>query len=274
MPTHYLHREPATVQGYREDLGQGTTLSMVMIPAGRFEMGSPNTEPERRSSEGPQHWVTLERFAMGQYPVTQAQWAAVTRLPQVEIELEANPSRFKGPDRPVERVNWHEAQEFCARLRVLTGRDYGLPSEAQWEYACRAGTTTAFHFGEVISPNVANYDGNFSYNGSPKGDYKEETTPVGHYGVSNGYGLFDMHGNVWEWCSDHWHSSYEGAPNGGEAWIDKNAEKDASRVLRGGSWIDSPGYCRSAFRYYNLAADARYYSIGFRIVCCGARTQP
>jgi Uncharacterized conserved protein len=141
------------------DLGDLITLEMIYIPSGTYMMGSPQGELERFADEGPQHEVTLERFWMSKYPVTQAQWRAVASLPQVERELNPEPSNFRGENRPVERVNWYEAMEFCARLSAHSQRQYTLPSEAQWEYACRAGTTTAFHFGDTITPRKANYDG-------------------------------------------------------------------------------------------------------------------
>ncbi|MFN7657571.1 MAG: formylglycine-generating enzyme family protein, partial [Dolichospermum sp.] len=158
--------------------------------------------------------------------------------------------------------------EFCLRLSQYTGRTYSLPSEAQWEYACRAGTTTPFHFGETITTDLANYNGKYSYGQGPKGVYREETTAVGSFGVANNFGLYDMHGNVWEWCQDHWHSNYEGAPTDGSAWL-SNKEDSNERLLRGGSWLDLPGYCRSAYRLNDLLDDY-FNSIGFRVVCSGA----
>ncbi|NMG61042.1 formylglycine-generating enzyme family protein, partial [Geitlerinema sp. P-1104] len=150
--------------------------------------------------------------------------------------------------------------------------EYRLPSEAEWEYACRAGTTTPFHFGEMITTEVANYNGNYTYNGGPKGDYREETTPVGHFGIANAWGLSDMHGNVWEWCLDHWHDNYDEAPTDGNAWIDEEDDnKNHSRLLRGGSWITTPRYCRSASRPdYNPRYDDNDY--GFRVVSVAPRT--
>ncbi|MDD1424643.1 formylglycine-generating enzyme family protein, partial [Dolichospermum sp. ST_sed9] len=146
-----------------------------------------------------------------------------------------------------------------------TGKNYRLPSEAEWEYACRAGTTTPFHFGETITTNLANYNGNYTYGGGIKGIYREETTEVGSFGVANNFGLYDMHGNVWEWCQDSWHSNYEGEPTDESAWLDT----EEYRMLRGGSWNYGPGLCRSAFRYYSYL-DLNYHFIGFRVVCSGA----
>ncbi|NMG61230.1 formylglycine-generating enzyme family protein [Geitlerinema sp. P-1104] len=242
---------------------------MVAIPEGSFVMGSPDDEPERRDNESPQHEVTVPSFFMGRYPVTQAQWRTVAAMPQVEKELKADPSHFKGDNRPVESVSWYEAMEFCARLSAHTGREYRLPSEAEWEYACRAGTTTPFHFGKMITTEVANYDGNYTYNGGPKGDYREETTPVGHFGIANAWGLSDMHGNVWEWCLDHWHNNYGKAPTDGSAWLSE--DEGSTRVLRGGSWLNDPRDCRSACRGDGYPRDVNY-SRGFRVVSVAPRT--
>jgi len=163
----------------------------------------------------------------------------------------------------VEQVSWEEAVEFCRRLSVQTGRDYTLPSEAQWEYACRAATTTPFCFGESMTSDLANYDGNTTtYASGPKGAYRQQTTEVGSFSA-NGWGLHDMHGNVYEWCLDRWHGSYEGAPADGSAWM---AGRGASRLLRGGSWNDIPRHCRSAFRSY-IRPVYRNYNFGFRVCC-------
>jgi formylglycine-generating enzyme required for sulfatase activity len=240
-------------------------------------MGSPREERGRYGDEGPQHWVTLPAFFMGQTPVTQAQWRVVARLvPPLgqywERELTPNPSHFGDqPDsdqRPVEQVSWHDAMEFCRRLNSRlpssAGRTYSLPSEAQWEYACRAGTTTPFAFGETISPELANYDATVAYANGPKGVNRGETTPVGSF-PANAWGLQDMHGNVWEWCLDHWHDSYTGAPADGSAWV-SNAGADASRLLRGGSWYNHPRNCRSAYR--NRSHPGFHDADGGFRVCC------
>ncbi|WP_242032368.1 SUMF1/EgtB/PvdO family nonheme iron enzyme [Aphanizomenon flos-aquae] len=250
-------------------------LEMVAIPGGTFIMGSPPEELEHQEDESPQHSVTVQPFFMGKYQVTQAQWRFVAHLPQVNKELNPDPSNFKGDGstsltnhRPVEQVSWEDAVEFCDRLSQYTGRTYRLPSEAEWEYACRAGTTTPFHFGETITTDLVNYNGNYTYGQGSKGVYRKETTEVGSFGVANNFGLYDMHGNVWEWCQDDWHSDYEGAPIDGSAWLN-NEEDNNGKLLRGGSWDSLPEYCRSAFRYLSDLDDLNGH-LGFRVVCCGA----
>ena len=263
---------------FTENLENGITLDMVEIPGGTFMMGTRDEEIERLvekydrgwfSQEKPQHQVTVKPFFMGKYPITQAQWQAVANLPKINRELKPNPAEFKGNNRPVESVSWYDAVEFCARLSKLTGKQYKLPSEAQWEYACRAGSTTPFYFGETITSELANYYGTETYANEPKGEYRRGTTPVGSF-PPNGFGLYDMHGNVWEWCEDTWHNSYEGAPTDDSAWIDKDIDNNSelSRLMRGGSWDFNPEVCRSALRGGNDPAGVFYFNIGFR-VCCG-----
>jgi formylglycine-generating enzyme required for sulfatase activity len=263
VPDVSIQRQQRQGQQFIEDLGDGVTLAMVAIPGGSFEMGSPEDEPERYDNEGPQHTVTVPPFFISKYPITQAQWQAISQLPQHNRSLEPDPSRFIGSNRPVEYISWFDAVEFCDRLSTHTGRDYRLPSEAVWEYACRAGTTTPFHFGETITPELANYNGNFNLRASPQGEYRQETTDVGSY-PANAFGLRDMHGNVWEWCLDHWHDNYEDPPTDGSAWLTEDQE--ALRVLRGGSWSGFPRYCRSAYRGGNDPGIRDDY-IGFRVVC-------
>jgi formylglycine-generating enzyme required for sulfatase activity len=264
-----INRHRRQAQYFVEDLGDEVTLEMVLIPSGSFVMGALEDEEESEDNERPQHTVTVQSFCMGKYPVTQALWKVVAALPQVNRELDPDPSRFKGENRPVEQVSWYEAVEFCDRLSRKTGRDYRLPSEAEWEYACRAGTTTPFHFGETITPDLANYDGNYTYNAGSEGTYREETTAVGSFGVANAFGLYDMHGNVWEWCLDHWYDSYKGAPIDGSAWL---SDKESSyRLLRGGSWYSNPRRCRSAYRDNDGPGYWLNY-IGFRVVCSSAWT--
>jgi formylglycine-generating enzyme required for sulfatase activity len=227
-------------------------------------MGSPDDEPERENYESPQHEVTVSPFFMGRYAITQAQWRIVASYPQIDRELDPNPARFNGDDRPVEQVNWDDVTEFCQRLSAKTGKTYRLPSEAEWEYACRAGTTTPFHFGDLPSVALMNYNGNYTYNNSQKGEYCRQTVEVGRF-PSNSFGLCDMHGNVYEWCEDDWHNSYEGAPTDGSVWLKEN-HAESNRLLRGGSWNFMPGFCRSAYRVINSRGFRSYY-IGFRVVC-------
>ena len=248
-----------------ENLGNGVTLEMVAIPGGTFMMGSPEDEPGRYRRESPRHEVTVLNFFMSKYLVTQAQWRAIAALPQVEWALGMDPSRFKGDDLPVEGVSWYDAIEFCRRLSQITGREYRLPSEAEWEYACRAGTTTPFHFGETISTKLVNYNGS-SYASGPKGKHRGKTIPVGSF-PANAFGLHDMHGNLWEWCADEWHGNYGGTPDDGIAWIDdKVHNRNLSYVLRGGSWLDFPGDCRSAFRSC-VRPNSCDGDFGFRTAC-------
>ncbi len=262
------NRRPGRAEYRVEDLGNGVKLELVAIPGGKFQMGSPDEEEGRDDAEIPQHWVTVKPFLLGKHPVTQAQWQAVAALPPVNIDLDSDPAFFKGANRPVEQVSWHEAVEFCARLSKQTGREYRLPTEAEWEYACRAGTTTPFHFGPTLTTDLANYDGNYVYGSGPKGANRQQTTDVGSF-PPNAFGLYDMHGNVWEWCLDHWHDHYEGAPTDGSAWIEGGDSN--SRLLRGGSWLAYPWVCRSADRNW-LLPDLRVIDIGFRIVCGSAWT--
>jgi formylglycine-generating enzyme required for sulfatase activity len=265
-PNLVIYRSPGQAQQFVEDLGNGIFLEMVAIPGGSFVMGSPNGEPNRSPDEGPQHRVIIQPFCLGKYAVTQSQWGAIAALPQINRALDLAPSRFQGENRPVERVSWLAAVECCDRLARQTGRDYRLPSEAEWEYACRAGTTTPSHFGETMTTELANYNGNYTYGAGPQGVYRGETAPVGSFGVANTFGLFDLHGNVWEWCLDHWHNNYQGAPTDGSAWVDETAKADASRVLRGGSWDVIPEVCRSDSRF-RIDAVLRVYPFGFRVVC-------
>ncbi|MBW4511474.1 MAG: formylglycine-generating enzyme family protein [Scytonematopsis contorta HA4267-MV1] len=254
-----------------EEAGKSAPLGidMVAIPGGTFKMGAPKSEPGYDESESPQHQVTVQPFFISKYLVTQAQWRFVAQLPQVNSELGPDPSKFKGDNLPVETVSWYDAVEFCERLSGYTGRTYSLPSEAEWEYACRAGTTTPFYFGETITTKLANYNGKQTYGNAPKGEYRAKTTPVGEF-PPNAFGLYDMHGNVWEWCLDDWHNNYKGAPTDGRAWFDNNdntSQKNKYTVMRGGSWFSNPEYCRSAFRYDPFAGRDSHDYVGFRVVC-------
>jgi formylglycine-generating enzyme required for sulfatase activity len=273
-PAFTIQRTPQVIQTFREDLGNGIHLPMVLIPPGEFVMGAPADELESRSNERPQHLVTIKQpFFMSQCPITQAQWQAI---------MGNNPARFtSNVNLPVESVTWQGAQKFCRRLSSKTQRSYGLPSEAQWEYACRAGTTTPFHFGKTIDAEIANYraedqkmgESIFSgnYDQGALGLFRKQTTPVGSMGVFNAFGLCDMHGNVWEWCEDDWHDDYKGAPNDGSVWMNYTSKKSSLKVLRGGSWYGNPSYCRSACRN-SYVIDLRYDDLGFRVVYVPART--
>jgi formylglycine-generating enzyme required for sulfatase activity/uncharacterized caspase-like protein len=261
-----INRSKERAEYFTEDLGKGVVLEMVAIPGGEFLMGSPENEPERYDSESPQHTVTIQPFFMGKFPVTQSQWQAVAALDKVKIDLDPDPSHFKGANRPVECVSWDDAIEFCARLAKKTGKTYRLPTEAEWEYACRAGTTTPFYFGETITTDLANYNGNYTYGQGSKGEYREQTTHVGKF-PANPFGLFDMHGNICEWCQDEWHDNYNNAPTDGSAWL--NGDDEA--ILRGGSWLSDPWNCRSADRDW-IGRVVRLNNVGFRVVMVPGRT--
>jgi formylglycine-generating enzyme required for sulfatase activity len=261
-----INRKNLTAKFFKEPIAAG--LEMVAIPSGRFMMGSPTTEHERYDDEGPQHEVMVSPFFMGKYPITQAQWRSIANTPVVEQELDPDPSEFKGDDLPVENVLWEQAQEFCARLSRETGRSYRLPTEAEWEYACRAGTTTPFYFGETITGKLANYNSDVIYRKEAKVEQRSQTSSVGEFSP-NTFGLYDMHGNVWEWCQDNWHDNYNEAPNDGSAWI--AGDNNRGHILRGGSWLDLPRDCRSAIRF-SYYPELRNDVVGFRVVCEMPRT--
>jgi formylglycine-generating enzyme required for sulfatase activity/tRNA A-37 threonylcarbamoyl transferase component Bud32 len=261
-----------TVQIFEEKIAEDLSIKMIIIPGGSFMMGSPEDELDSYSDEKPQHLVTVPSFAIGQFVVTQAQWKAIAQLPKVKLKLELNPSYLKTDDRPVNTINWYEAVEFCDRLMKLSRKPYRLPSEAEWEYACRAGTTSPFNFGPTISTNIANYRGTDlvrdngtwtgNYGEGPKGENREQTLSVGQFSPNN-WGLYDTHGNVWEWCADDWHGNYDGAPIDGGVW---NASNDSgSKVTRGGSYNNTPTCCRSAIRF-TFSSDNRLSSVGFRLL--------
>ncbi len=264
-----INRSRKQAQSFQEDLGNGIFLEMVKIPGGSFLMGSPENELERSDDESPQHKVTIQQFFMGKFQVTQEQYQAI---------MGENPSRFKGKNKPVECVSWDNAVDFCGKISKRTGKTYRLPSEAEWEYACRAGTTTPFYFGETITTDLANYDGDYTYGSAPKGQYRKQTIDVGKF-PANAFGLYDMHGNVWEWCEDSWHDNYQGAPNHGIPWLNE----ENKRMLRGGSWLNYPANCRSASRNRRERVNTINYigfrvvvntinNIGFRVVVASSRT--
>ncbi len=248
-------------QTFRDPLKMGGAGPlMVVIPAGRFLMGSPPEEPERSVDEGPQHEVRIARpFALGVYAVTFDDYDRCCDGTQRKKPEDKNWGRG---NRPVINVSWEDARAYCAWLSAQTEKPYRLPSEAEWEYACRAGTDTPFHFGARLSTDQANVNGEHTYNGSAKGEYRQRTMPVGAF-PPNAFGLHEMHGNVWEWCQDAWHGDYNGAPADGSAW---EAGGSGARVVRGGSWDDDPVYARSASRYGGDPVN-RYDFVGFRVVC-------
>jgi formylglycine-generating enzyme required for sulfatase activity len=245
-----IERVPAEAMGWVEVLGGGVTLALVTVPGGSFQMG---TRGGPDADEQPAHRVAVPAFRLGRGPVTQAQWQAVMGR--------AAPCRFRGDALPVETVTWHEAVRFCQKLAARTGRAYGLPSEAQWEYACRAGSAAPFAFGETLTTEVANYNGEFVFRAEPKGVYRHVTTAPGTF-PPNAFGLWDLHGNVWEWCADLWHADYGGAPADGRAWDAGGAA--GRRVARGGCWHDTPHVCRSAARL-SYPADEGDELVGFRV---------
>ncbi|PWF54989.1 formylglycine-generating enzyme family protein, partial [Massilia glaciei] len=258
---------------FRDGAGKGPEL--VLIPTGRFQMGSPRHERDKAIAAGsqeswlaretPQHWVGIERsFALGRYPVTVGEWRHFVRATDWrgggEVRWDA-PGFAQSDAHPVVGVAWEDAQRYVQWLSGRSGQPYRLPSEAEWEYGCRAGTRTAFGFGDAISPALANYDGRYSYDGSPKGARRHGSTPVGAY-PPNPWGLFDMHGNVWEWVQDVVHESYLGAPANGRAW--EEGGEPNRRILRGGAWLYAPHYLRSALRN-GFAATQGNDIIGFRV---------
>jgi len=232
-----IRRETRKARQLVETLPNNVKLEMIYVPGGTFMMGSNESD-----SEKPIHPVTLQPFFVGKYPVTQAQWEAI---------MGNNPSKFKGANRPVETVTWDDAMQCCAKLSQLTGQQYRLLSDAQWEYACRAGSVTKYSFGEIIMPALANYDASGI----------KQTTDVGKY-PANAFGLYDMHGNIWEWCEDVWHGNYQGAPADGSAWM---AGGDLNRhLIRGGSWYNYVNNLRCAYRY-RIDTTLRNHKWGFRI---------
>ncbi len=234
--------------------GKNVELEMMYVPDGEFLMGAPSDEVGSLAQERPQHQVLMNFFHMSKFPITQEQYLAV---------MGRNPAKFSGERRPVERVSWHDAAEFCERLSSQSDRLYRLPTEAEWEYACRAQTTTAFCFGNSIDANLANYNPSNSTGKFKSNLVRRETSAVDIFPANN-FGLHDLHGNVWEWCADNYHADYWGAPTNGDVWPSE-VDRDR-RVLRGGAWGCNSQECRSAARHWELAAN-RSNKIGFRVVC-------
>jgi formylglycine-generating enzyme required for sulfatase activity len=261
-----IKAEHKSAMYFFEDLGQNVSLEMIYIPGSTFMMGA----SEEDGYEVPQHQVHIDAFHIGKFEITQQQWTAI---------MHHNLSANQGADLPVENVSWYDAIEFCSRLSIITGRHYRLPSEAEWEYACRAGTTTSFGFGSEITTQLANYwDINATDNStvdspppsegciaaySPDSVEYLQTRRVGSF-FPNAFGLYDMHGNVYEFCQDTWHDNYNDAPNDGSAW--GSGGNVDSVVIRGGSFDYYEDDCRSAYRS-ETGANYRYHGTGFRVVC-------
>lgn len=280
---HGRERRKERARFYLEGLSGGVNLEMIEVPAGMFQMGSTRAQLEQVESnysrnltkearlelhtqlqaETPQHLVKVTAFYLSKYEVTQAQWRAIAGLPKVNRELMSDPSFFKGGNRPVEQISWDDAMEFCERLSRATGRRYRLPTEAEWEYASRAGTHWPFSFGETMSPELVNYNGKLPFGQASRDLFRQQTVAAGSLGLANAFGLYDLHGNVWEWCLDTWHGNYLNAPADSSSW-----EKDGAagfRILRGGAWDSPAGECRSSGRRQSLYS-VRENNIGFRIV--------
>jgi formylglycine-generating enzyme required for sulfatase activity len=233
-----------------ETLPNQVALEMIILPTGNFLMGTLSLDHNYPRDEKPSHKVNLNSFAIGKYPVTQSQYQAV---------MGNNPSHFSyNPQNPVEQVSWNDAQAFCKKLSQIIGKTYRLPTEAEWEYACRAGTTTRFYYG-----NDANELGDYAWYFR---NSQQRTHPVGQKKPNN-WGLYDMIGNVWEWCADTWHDSYDGAPTDGSAWIEiSNKSYKDIVVRRGGSWVNDAINCYCGYRSFSphRVSDFNY---GFRVVC-------
>jgi formylglycine-generating enzyme required for sulfatase activity len=244
-----LDRKRGKAQYIRENIGNGVTIDLVRIPAGKFMMGG-----NLYDSQKPIHEVTLQEFWMGKYAVTQKQWQAV---------MGTNPANFKGENLPVEIVTWHDAMDFCEKVSRKIGKKLRLPTEAEWEYACRAGTNTAFHCGETITTDLVNFNGNYNYPYGPKGQYRQKTVDVDSF-YPNQWGLYQMQGNVREWCEDVWHENYNGAPTDGSAWL-TGGDQDR-RAERGGSWHIGSDYCLSAHRDWYYRNFSGNNDSGFRVV--------
>ena len=242
-------------------MGIATLPKLIEIPAGSFQMGSDDD-----SNEQPIHTVNIKKFWMSQTEISFKQYDYyVWQLKRSGISAVSYPDdeQWGRETRPVINVSWHDAQDYINWLSHKTGQQCRLPSEAEWEYAARGGSTTKYPWGDEASHEFANYGKDKCCDGLAKGNDKWlNTSPVASF-PANAFGLFDMQGNVYEWVEDKWHDNYKGAPNNGRAWLEGDS---TSRVLRGGSWVSSPFNLRSAFRGNN-APDTRYFSIGFRIVC-------
>jgi eukaryotic-like serine/threonine-protein kinase len=255
-----IDRPQARRQIFQEDLGNGVLLTMIQIPPGTFMMGSSDREQGQENSEQPEHSVNVPTFSLGQTQITQAQWSAI--FPDKPIKFGSNHQL------PIDSISWLDAIEFCHRLSTNTGRNYRLPTESEWEYACRGGTTNPFAYGDTISPSIVNYDGERPYAKIAKGICRNKSTPVASF-PPNLFGLYDMHGNLWEWCLDEWFDDYRDAPTDGSARGDlETRNENTQRVVRGGSWFSAGQRCRAASRA-SLPASFRHSHYGFRVVCSG-----
>jgi formylglycine-generating enzyme required for sulfatase activity len=266
-----IEKSPGQAYQFVELLNDRVVLEMVQIPAGEFIMGASKEEFKSKDFERPQHSVNVPEFYLGKYPITQEQWRFGASLPKIDLELKPEPSHSKGNNLPVESISWYDAIEFCARLSHYTKREYRLPSEAEWEYACRAGTTTPFYFGETITTDLANYNGKDPYGRGSKGTESDKPTAVNKF-PPNAFGLYDLHGNIWEWCQDHNCGDYIRAPINGSAWLIDTAVMDAQRIVRGGNFYFSAHQCRSASRY-GLYSNYYDFTTGFRVACSGSSTK-
>jgi formylglycine-generating enzyme required for sulfatase activity len=265
---HNAMRAQEGGKGFTNSIG----MKLTLIPAGKFMMGSPATEQERDPEELLHEVVITKPFYMGVYPVTQGQYAKICGK---------NPSFFKGDDLPVEQIpqiktpgRGESATEFCKKLsdspeEKKAGRVYRLPTEAEWEYACRAGTTTVFAFGDSLSSKQANFNGGYPYGGATKGPNLQKTVKVGSY-APNAWGLYDMHGNVWEWCSDWYDPDYyknsprEDPPGPPKGVLETGFKNQFLAVVRGGCWLEEGRGCRSAYRF-RFQPNEVYRLVGFRV---------
>ncbi|MEL6815009.1 MAG: formylglycine-generating enzyme family protein [Cyanobacteria bacterium J06598_3] len=267
---HEHQRSQHQGTSFTELLGDGAFIEMVLLPEGTGTIGSPTTEQGHMYDEEEPYAVVFAPFCMSKYPITQAQWRAVANLPKVTHALNPSPAAFKNLNKPVEQVSWFEAVEFCNRLSQQSQRAYRLPTASEWEYACRAGTNTPFFHGETLTTDVANYCGEHrhkhnsasshkrysgTYGRGPLGIARGETTEVGLLPSANAFGLYDMHGNVWEWCME--------SPRGET----REEAETYQKPVKGGSWQVSPTACRAAF-HLMFVASSQTPSVGFRIVHC------
>jgi formylglycine-generating enzyme required for sulfatase activity len=266
---------PHKVQVITNSIG----MKLARIPLGKFTMGSPEGEAEREAKEIAHEVSITKPFYMGVFEVTQAEFASVVGGEEFRF---FNKKNGGGREHPIDNVRWKETELFCQKLSALSeerrnGRKYRLPTEAEWEYACRAGTKTTFHFGDSLSSSQANFNGGYPYGDGKKGPYLRRTSKVGSY-KPNAFGLHDMHGNVWEWCVDWYDPKYYGKspakdPGGPSDGVTSDDYANFYRVIRGGSWLDDARGCRSAYRYRAMHRN-RYRMIGFRVVCEIAEKKP